>query len=244
MSVSDNIDNQKAKAELHKEHRQRVKERFRETGLDGFHDHNVLEMLLFYAIPRCDTNEIAHMLIEEFGSFQAVFDASIDALKSVAGIGNEAATLIKFFSEFIKYYEGSKTKNMKCIRNSDDAYKFLKKYYATSGPEKFVVVYLDGRGEVVGTYETSQDSDVMVKTDFNAVLKKAVLLGAKGLVIAHNHDNGFSTPSVEDKILTEKLSKLCQTLGILLCEHIIFSHGMSPTYMSKLKSIKSGTLIF
>ena len=108
----------------------------------------------------------------------------------------------------------------------------------------FVVVYLDGRGEVLSTYETSQDSDVMVKTDFSIILKKAVMLDAKGLVIAHNHDNVFPTPSIEDKVLTEKLSSLCNTLGIYLCEHIIFSHGMPPSYMSKLKSLKSGTLIF
>ncbi len=238
------INNKKSNSDLHKMHRQRLKATFNQTGLKSFHDHNVLEMLLFYSIPRVDTNETAHKLINEFGSFQAVFEASHEALTSVEGIGPESATLIRFFSEFISYYEACKTKDMKTIRNSEDAHKFLKKYYAVSGPEKFVVVYLDGRGDVISTYETSQDSNFMVKTDFNVLLKKAVLLDAKGIVISHNHDGGFATPSPEDKYLTEKLSALCDTLGIILCEHIIFAHGQQPTYLSKLRQIKKGTLAF
>lgn len=240
-----NKDNAKKRnADLHKQHRSRVKQKFNDTGLKGFHDHNVLEMMLFYSIPRIDTNEIAHTLINEFGSFQAVFEASFEALTSVDGIGYESATLIKFFSEFISYYEASKTKDMKNIKDSEDAYKFLKKFYSTPGPEKFVVVYLDGKGDVLSTYETTQDSKFMVKTDFNVILKKAVLLDAQGIVISHNHDGGFSTPSLEDKVLTEKLSELCAALGIMLCEHIIFAHGQSPTFLSKIKQIKKGTLAF
>lgn len=234
----------KRNADLHKNHRNRVKTKFNETGLKGFHDHNVLEMMLFYSIPRIDTNEIAHKLINEFGSFQGVFEASFEALTSVEGIGYESATLIKFFSEFISYYEASKTKDMKSIKDSDDAYKYLKKFYSTPGPEKFVVVYLDAKGDILSTYETTQDSKFMVKTDFNVILKKALLLDAQALVISHNHDGGFSTPSVEDKVLTEKLSVLCGTLGIMLCEHIIFAHGQKPTYLSKIKQIKKGTLAF
>lgn len=232
------------KAELHKNHRQRLKSSFRENGLTSFHEHNILEMLLFYAIPRCDTNEIAHLLLKEFGSFQAIFDASVDALQAVEGIGLETATFIKFIGELLVYCEANKSKDCKYIRNSEEAYNFLKKYYIQSGPEKFVAVYLNGRCEVLSTYEISQDAGSYVQTDFNVILQKAILLKAQGIVIAHNHDYGFSSPSPEDKIMTEKLSKLCNTLGIILCEHIIFSYGMEPTFLSKIKSIKKGTLAF
>ncbi len=233
-----------SKSDLHKAHRARVKEKFRKYGLDSFHDHNVLELLLFYAIPRTDTNEIAHMLINEFGSFQAVFEAPIEALQAVKGIGPEAATLIKLLGEFISYYEGAKTTNIKHIKSSEDAYKFLKKYYMKRGPEKFVVVYLNGRTEVITVDEITQGSDSMVHTDFTTIIQKAILLKAKGIVISHNHDQGFSTPSHEDRILTEKLSKLLDNIDVILCEHIIFCYGMEPTFMSKLKSTKKGILAF
>ncbi len=208
---------------IHNNHRKRLKEKFRATGLAGFHDHNVLEMLLFYAIPRCDTNEFAHLLINEFGSFNAVFDAPIEALTKVDGIGIEAATLIKFIPELFRYYEAGKVKNMKNITSSDDAVKFLSPFFTTKKEEIFVVVYLDGRGGVIKTTEISQGADDMVKTDFSIIIKQAVILEAKGILISHNHPSGFAVPSQEDKLLTEKLCSLCNPLGITLCDHIIFS---------------------
>lgn len=236
--------NNSLKSELHKDHRKRLKSAFRKNGLNSFHEHNILEMLLFYSIPRCDTNETSHMLLNEFGSFQAVFEASIESLESVEGVGPETATFIRFIGELFSYFEFNKIKECKHIRNSQEAYEFLKKYYLQRGPEKFVTVFLNGRCEILSVYEVTQNAESYVYADFNTILQKAVLLQAKGIVIAHNHDYGFSTPSAEDKILTEKLSKLCNTLGIILCEHIIFSYGMDPTFLSKVKAIKKGTLAF
>ena len=124
--VSDKEKNKKASRQgMHDEHRKRVKENFRKGGLDGFQPHNVLEMLLFYSIPRRDTNEIAHMLINEFGSLAGVFDAPIEALTNVEGIGLESATLIKFIPEIFKVYEASKFSNREARLSSDDDKKYL-----------------------------------------------------------------------------------------------------------------------
>lgn len=111
MPVKKTVDKEK-RAALHHDHRKRVKESFRATGLDGLHDHNVLEILLFYSIPREDTNETAHLLLDEFGSFPAIFEASIDELKKVEGIGIESATFIRFIAEFMKYYETAKVRKL------------------------------------------------------------------------------------------------------------------------------------
>ena len=94
----------------HEGHRERLKERFLNEGLLGFHDHNILELLLFYVIPRKDTNEIAHELLREFGSLSAVFDADIELLKQVPGIGDNAATFIKLIPQLARAYMMDKDK--------------------------------------------------------------------------------------------------------------------------------------
>lgn len=231
------------KKNVHEQHRQRVKEGFRKHGLKNFHEHNVMEMLLYYAIPRKDTNELAHYLINEFGSFAAVFDAPYEAIQGIDGIGKEAATLIKFIPELFKYYEASKNKERQTILDAKSATKYLSSYFIGVQNEIFVVMYLDARGGLIKCSEVSQGTDTMVKTDFSSLLKSAILLDAKAMVVAHNHPAGFAVPSKEDIVLTEKLSSLCKTLDIVLCEHIIFS-GSETCQLSKARGIKPGTCIF
>ncbi len=231
------------KKNVHECHRQRLKTSFRKDGLKTFHEHNVLEMLLFYAIPRKDTNEIAHYLINEFGSFAAVFDAPLEALQKIDGVGLEAATLIKFIPELFKFYETNKYEDKPLILDSVTAIKYLAGHFIAVQNEIFVVMFLDGRGGLIKTSVMSQGTDTMVKTDFGALLKSAILLDAKALVIAHNHPSGFAVPSKEDILMTEKLSGLCKTLDIVLCEHVIFS-GAETCLLSKSKGLKPGTCIF
>lgn len=229
--------------ELHEKHRQRMKEDFRKCGLQGFQPHNILEMLLFYSIPRCDTNETAHMLINEFGSLAGVFDAPIEALQSIHGIGIESATLIKFLPEVFRAYEASKFPDRPVILSTEAAAKFLASYFKTATSEKFVILYLDGSGKLIKDAEISQCNADMVFADLNSIIKSAILLNAKGIVIAHNHINGFAVPSAEDKVLTERLAKNCAPVGIHLCDHILFG-GKDICSFSKKKVIKSSLLAF
>lgn len=106
---------------VHDGHRERMKSRFVEAGLDGFNDHNALEMLLFYAVPRKDTNELAHRLLKQFGSLASVFEAKHEELMRVDGIGENAATLIKLIPEISRRYLLTKSLPTKVIRRSEDA---------------------------------------------------------------------------------------------------------------------------
>lgn len=110
---------------VHDGHRERMKSRFVEAGLDGFNDHNALEMLLFYAVPRKDTNELAHRLLKNFGSLAAVFEASHAELMHVDGIGENAATLIKFIPEISRRYLLTKSLPNKVIRRNEDAGEYF-----------------------------------------------------------------------------------------------------------------------
>lgn len=234
-----------ADAALHKDHRKRVKEKFLKTGLDGFHEHNILEMLLFYAIPRCDTNEIAHRLINEFGSFRAVFEATVDELTNVDGIGIEAATLIRFIAELMKAYDMNcvKESKIKQITDSETAAKILRPMFRATNYEKFIVLFLNSKCGLISQAEYTQESHTSVSTDFVVILQKAVLLQAKGIIIAHNHPTGFAVPSQEDIMMTERLSNLCKPMGIIFCDHLIFS-GKEYCCLSKIKGVKRGTCAF
>lgn len=100
---------------IHEGHRQRLKDRFRQEGLDGFNEVNALEMLLFYCVPRSDTNPLAHRLIERFGSFSAVLDASIEELETVEGVGHNISTFLAFIPQLERYYNDNKNKNLKIL---------------------------------------------------------------------------------------------------------------------------------
>ncbi|MBE6716769.1 MAG: hypothetical protein E7573_07600 [Ruminococcaceae bacterium] len=230
-------------AELHKNHRQRVKEKFRETGLQGFHAHNVLEMLLFYSVPRIDTNETAHRLLNEFGAFDAVLDAPLEALMRVDGVGLESATLLKFITEVCSYYIASKVQHKTLIDNSEAAAEYLRSYFINAVSEKFVVMYLDGRSNIIKCTEFSQNENNMVYSDFRTITKEGYLLDAAGVIIAHNHPCGFANPSNNDKILTENLSATLNSFDMHLCEHIIFSND-DVCFCSRLSKFKKNIFAF
>ncbi len=241
--VKDTAKKKNAKKGLHDEHRKRVKEKFRETGLSGFHEHNVLEFLLFYSIPRRDTNEIAHELINEFGSFSDVLNAPIEDLTKIDGVGLESATFIKLIPEVCRYYMANKVKDRRLIDSTEAAVEILKSYYVNATEEKFVIMYLDGRSCLIKCKEISQGDRNMVFTDFRNLIKDAISLGADGIVISHCHTNGFLNPSANDKEMTEAFYKACKTFNIHLCDHIIFCDG-NVFSMSKMKGLKGVKFTF
>lgn len=229
--------------ELHEKHRQRMKQSFRDAGLQGFQPHNIVEMMLFYSLPRCNTNETAHLLLNEFGSIAGVLDAPFEALTNVYGVGTESATFIKFLPELFRAYEESKFAEKPYIETSDAARKYLSSFFKTATSEKLVILYLDGRCRVIKEAEISQGNENMVYTELTSIVKSAILLNAKGVIISHNHISGFATPSAEDKALTEQLAKMLIPVGIHLCDHIIFA-GKDVCCLSKTKFVKSNLLIF
>lgn len=236
-------DNKEYRNSLHYKHRMRMKECFRKFGFDGFMPHNILELLLFYVIPRKDTNETAHMLLNEFGSIAAVLDAPIEALMRVEGIGIEAATFLKVLPALFRAYEASKHADRPVILSSESAMKYLASFYTAVTFEKFVVVYLDGNGRVIHSAEITQHAKDKVFSDLTTIVKSAVSLDARGIVISHNHVDGFAVPSDEDKRLTEELAKLCQPLKIHICDHILFA-GNDCCSFSKSKHVKAKYLAF
>jgi DNA repair protein RadC len=210
---------------LHKAHRSRVKERFEQQGLDGFEDHQVLELLLFYAIPRVDVNALAHTLMNRFRSLHGVFDAGIDELKRVPGIGENAALLIKLIPQLSRRYMISQlnAKNQTVLSDSGQAGQFLTPFFHGERDEVVYVVCLDNRNKVISCKQLFRGDLKAARVSVRKILELVLKDGAAGVILAHNHPGGSPDPSEEDVALTREIAKILRTVDVTLNDHIIVS---------------------
>ena len=198
-----------------------MRERFLRYGLDNFNDHNVLELLLFYAVPRQDTNELAHALLDAFGTLDGVFDASVDALKSVDGIGDTAAALIHLVPEAARRYFISKTLPGDILADSEAAGKYLLPRFLTCRNETMYLVCMDAKLKVLDCREVSQGSTTSVSVNLRRIVQIALGQNASVVMLAHNHTSGIALPSQEDVAVTLKVRDLLEQVGVDLADHIV-----------------------
>lgn len=210
---------------VHDGHRGRLKERFLKEGLTNFEDHNVLELLLFYSIPRSDTNVIAHNLINTFGTLHGVFDASVEALCKVDGISTHSALLIKLIPEMFSRYHVDKTKDLK-ILNSTTALGnyFVPKFYGKT-TEELHIALLDTKKKLLSYEKISDGTANTALVDIKKIMALVVNSTATAVAIAHNHPGGIAIPSSADIISTKKLYNALKIVNVELVDHIIVADG-------------------
>lgn len=209
---------------VHDGHRERLRARFAEHGLDSFNELNALELLLCYAIPRRDTNEIAHRLLDAFGSLSGVFQASMQELTSVPGIGENAATLILMVPQIVKKAHVSKAKETKIIRNSTDAGNYLLPYFLDEPDEIIMMLCLDNKRAVICCREMGRGVVNCVDANIRRMVETALKVKTTTVIVAHNHPNGVALPSREDDNFTRTLYRSLGLLGITLEDHIIVAN--------------------
>ena len=172
--------------ELHEKHRQRMKQSFRDAGLQGFQPHNIVEMMLFYSLPRCNTNETAHLLLNEFGSIAGILDAPFEALTNVYGVGTESATFIKFLPELFRAYEESKFAEKPCLDTSETAKKYLSKIGYENMRESY---YFAEDGICTVNFAATQDDVILypdlIKVSVNLSNGEIMSFDATGYVYNH-----------------------------------------------------------
>ena len=206
---------------IHDGHRKRLKERFSKEGLDGFTEIQALELLLFYAIPRQDTNEIAHRLLDAFGSFAAVLDAPVERLTAVEGIGENAAILIKFLQAMSRYYDLSKIQQEKILPTIDDCGRYLVPFFKNRKNETVFLLALDAKLKVLGCQEVGEGSVNYASVPVRRVVEMALDAGATSVVLAHNHPSGIALPSPDDVQTTRRLATALSAVEIVLADHIV-----------------------
>lgn len=210
---------------MHEGHRNRLKDRFLREGLDGFEPHNVLELLLFYSIPQKDTNELAHLLIEKFGSLSAVFDAAPEALMSVPGIKGHSAVLLKLIPELARYYYSAADETHEQYDNVDKIGKMLINKYLGVNSETVFLLLLDNKFKLIDCVKIHEGSVNSVQISPRKLIEQAIMKRASMAVLSHNHPGGMPIPSSEDINTTCVLKSAFDLVGITLLEHVLVAQN-------------------
>jgi len=207
----------------HDGHRKRLKARFMKTGLDDFEPHNILELLLFYSVPRKDTNPLAHRLVNRFGSLSGVFDAGPEELMKVDGITENTAVLISMIPQLARKYLEDKSDAVNAISGFDDIGTYLMPKFVGRTVETIMLAALDNKNKIISCSIIAEGENDRASLSKRKVMEEAIRVGATRVVLAHNHPRGFAMPSKEDIHLTEEVYALLRTVEIELVDHIIFA---------------------
>ena len=211
------------KENLHTGHRQRMKQRFIEHGADTFQDYELLEMILYYSIPKKDTNEIAHRLLDTFGTIKDVFDADYIELMAVKGIKENSATLIKLFQKVTGRYWTAEFSDYGRVDLSTDEkrFEYCKSLYLGEKNEKIYVLALDNNMHLMSKKMISEGLPNRVELGVGQVADFAIKKGSGIVLLVHNHPGGLSVPSQEDISVTDRHYSSLRNVGIILYDHIV-----------------------
>lgn len=208
-------------ASIHEGHRQRLRERFLEEGLDAFQEHEVLELLLFYALPRKNTNEVAHALLRRFGNLPQVLEAGPEELSTVEGMGDVSAAFLNMIPAVMRYYGIAKAKQERCLRSIDACGEYLLDFYKGLTKENVYLLCLDAKCKVLGCLWVGEGNVNSASIPIRRVVELALGVNATSVVLSHNHPSGYATPSMEDVATTKRLSSALSGVDIILTDHIV-----------------------
>jgi DNA repair protein RadC len=210
-----------------------MKDRFLEEGLDSFSDHEALEVLLYYTIPRKNTNLIAHDLIEHFGSLDQVLDAPVDELVQISGISRNGAVLMKLVNELARKYMIKRKKEYKVVGTIQECGKYIVPYFFGLVNETVFLLCLDAKCKVLCCRKVGEGSVNTANVPIRRVVEMALAANATSVVLAHNHPSGVAIPSNEDVATTRRVAAALSMVDITLVDHIVVA---DDDYVSMVQS--------
>lgn len=205
---------------IHEGHRRRLKTQFIENGISALLPHQILEMLLFYAIPRGDTNITAHRLLEKFDTISGVFNASIEDLVTIKGISENAAILIKFIPQLLSVYSIDAIKNKPLTELSTIAEYFVSCYLGVRN-EQLRVCCLDDNLNIISCSVIQDGAVNAVPVNVRKIVETTYKANSSLIILAHNHPNGIAVPSDTDIKVTRQIKQTLSAVGINLLDHVI-----------------------
>ena len=206
-------------------HRSRLRERFLKSGLAGFHDHEILELLLTYAIPRKDVKRAAKELLEKFGNnLASVFDAPVEAIgREVEGITERAAVLIGLVPRLLDCYQSSRWARQETFGSTQSVVSYLRARLGTQRNEVFCVLALDSQNRLIAVEQVQRGSVNRTAVFPRQVAEASLKHRATAVILAHNHPGGGPLPSAADRQLTKRLKNILGDLDIVVHDHIIIA---------------------
>ena len=206
---------------IHEGHRQRLKDRFRAEGLDNFDERHVLELLLFYCVPRQDTAPLAQRLLDHFGSVAQVLEASVEELEKISGVGYNVSTLLALTTEIGRYYLVNRTMNLDILNTTEDCGNYLMRRFHGRRNETVFLLCLDAKCKVLCCREVGEGSVNSANIPIRRIVEIALGVNATTVVLAHNHPSGLAIPSDEDVHTTKRVAAALDTVEIQLADHIV-----------------------
>ena len=209
------------KSSIHKDHRKRLKNRFRQEGLDHFDELHVLELLLFFGIPQGDTNPLAHRLLDRFGSLAQVLEAPAEELEKVPGVGDHVAVLLSLTRDISRYYMVNRSGPCPILKTITDCGDYLVPWFVGRRNETVLLLCLDSKCKAICCKEVGCGSVNTASVSVRKIVETALAANASSVVLAHNHPSGFAYPSDEDILPTRRVAVALDAVGILLADHIV-----------------------
>ena len=206
-----------------KGHRQRLREKFLKNGLDGFLDYEIIELLLTLGTPRKDCKQSAKDALKKFGSLKAVLEAEPAELKEIKGIGDNNVFGLKIAQSVSRRYLADRIIDQDFIRSADEVIDYLKHNLRDKSREVFLVIYLNGRNQILKMEELFQGTLTTSAVYPREVVKRALVNDAAALVFVHNHPSGNPNPSQDDLIITKKLKEAAQAIDVSVHDHLIIA---------------------
>lgn len=210
---------------IHAGHRQRLKNRFLNEGLDHFSEHQVLELMLFYTIPRQDTNLIAHKLISHFGTLNQVLEATPEEMKKVSGLGDASATFLSLLNAFCRYYYLKKAEHIEIINSVSDCARMLIPLFHGRKNETVYMLCLDAKCKLLCCKKVGEGSVNSAAVPIRRIVEIALGANASSVILAHNHPSGLALPSEEDQLTTRQLATALSAVDIILADHMVVADG-------------------
>ncbi len=207
-------------------HRQRLREKFLKSGLEGFHDYEIIELLLTLGTPRTDCKQPAKNALKKFGSLKAVLEAQIEDLKEIKGIGDKNVFGLKITQAVSRRYLADKVIDKDFIHSAEEVMEYLKHNMRDKNKEVFLVIYLNGRNQILKMEELFEGTLTTSAVYPREVIKRALANNAAALVFVHNHPSGNSNPSQDDIALTKQLKQATEAIDIYIHDHLIIANMM------------------
>ena len=222
----------------HVGHRKRLRNQVLESGLDSLHEHQVLEYLLTFVLPQKDTNVIAHDLINHFGGFCHVFEASVNELKQVKGVGEVVAYFLYSFRDFFYYYQKSKNKVKTTISSYGEAKAYVANFLSNKPYEELYMICIDAKNKVVGSKMISRGTVNNVDVSLRGVTEALIKYNVSNFILAHNHPAGRCVPSLADDILTRAIYLTSKLNNSKMLDHIIIGEDETYSYFHDTKKME------
>ncbi len=214
-------------------HRDRLRQRFRDGGADAMPDYELLELVLFRALPRQDTKPLARSLLDRFGDFNGVLSARPERLRDVKGVGEAVITELKLIEAAAHRLARSKVMQRHALSGWDALLDYCHTTMSHRDTEQFRVLYLDRKNTLIADEAQAQGTVDHVPVYPREVAKRALELNASALILVHNHPSGDPTPSQSDMDMTRAVDMACQTLGLTLHDHLVIGKSREISFRAE-----------